>query len=479
MRLTEVLILVVDLLAITRALALLPPGVSSRWVEAVPLVAGVLVIPHLILEGYRWQMVPAYALTAGLCGVSLWRLAHLKPRPGAPGRARASLRSGLGALLIVVIALPPVFVPVPVTPDPGGPYAIGTLAFDWVDASRDEIYAPGPAPAGKREIMVQVWYPAFPAPGAQTGPWMDRLDVVGPAIATYLHLPPFLLDHAALVRTHSYPNAQVSNAQARYPVVIYSHGWNGFRTINTNQLEALASRGYVAVSIDHTYGALVTVFGDGRVALNNPKALPQGSPPAEYQQASETLEGVYAADLGFVLDQLKRLDIGEMDQRLAGRLDLERIGLFGHSTGGGAVVLACSRDPRCKAGLGMDAWVVPVPDAVIAGGLGQPFLFMRSEVWATDRNNARLDRLYSGLKLGGYRMTIRGTRHYDFVMLGMLTPLAPALGLKGPIEGYRGMQVITDYLVAFFDQTLKGRPSSLLDGPSRQYPEVVLERRVP
>jgi hypothetical protein len=62
-------------------------------------------------------------------------------------------------------------------------------------------------------------------------------------------------------------------------------------------------------------------------------------------------------------------------------------------------------------------------------------------------------------------------------MLPLLTPLAPMLGLKGPIEGYRGMQIITDYLTAFFDQALKGQPSPLLAGSSTSYPEVTFEKR--
>lgn len=207
--------------------------------------------------------------------------------------------------------------------------------------------------------------------------------------------------------------------------------------------------------------------------------MPRGAPEAEYKRATETLEGVYAADLRFVLDQLERLNAGELDRRLAGRLDLERVGLFGHSTGGGAVVIACGLDVRCKAGLGLDAWVEPVPDKIVSQGLSQPFLFMRSAAWTNTPNDARLGKLYAGLERGGYRLAIRGTKHYDFVMLPLLTPLAPVLGLKGPIEGYRGMQIITDYLTAFFDQTLNGKPSPLLAGPSPRYAEVIFEKRDP
>jgi hypothetical protein len=242
-------------------------------------------------------------------------------------------------------------------------------------------------------------------------------------------------------------------------------------------MESLASHGYIAVGIDHTYGALVTVFQDGRVALNNPAALPSNVSDDEAQRARETLEATYAADVRFVLDQLTLLNDGKLDNKFTGKFDFDRVGLFGHSTGGGAIVLACSLDVRCKAGLGMDAWVVPIPQRVVPNPLMQPFLFMRSEVWASKENDARLDELYGTLKSSGYRMTIRGTQHYGFTLLPLLTPLAPAFKLKGPLDGQRAMQIITDYMLAFFDKHLKNQTAPLLDGSSSAYPEVIFEKR--
>jgi hypothetical protein len=299
--------------------------------------------------------------------------------------------------------------------------------------------------------------------------------VAGPTIATYLKLPSFILDHATLVKTNAYSAAPLSNAETKYPVVIYSHGWNGFRNINTNQMESLASQGYIAVAIDHTYGAIVTVFSDGRVALNNPLALPSGAPDDVYQKASQVLEATYAADIRFVIDQLEKMNAGEIDPRFAGRLDLDRLGLFGHSTGGGAVVLACSQDVRCKAGLGQDAWVEPLPKSILPVAPPQPFLFIDSEQWSTGNNQNRLKEIYNGLPAGGYHAIILGTRHYDFTLMPLLTPLAPLLKLKGPLEGNRTLQIVTDYLIAFFDRELKGQSVQLLNGPSPDYPEVKFE----
>lgn len=469
------------LLFITLSLTLLEPQLSwptkPRWLRFTALLAVIVALLHLGLEGERWQMLPVYLLVALLVVLNINRMRSATSQPSTQPTQRTYFGLALQLLLVALLAIPSILFPVPRLPALNGPYQVGTVSYDFTDSTRPELYTADPNDS--REIMVQIWYPATPAPDAQTGPWMDRLDVVGPTIATYLNLPAFFLDHLALVRTNSYPEAPLATAEARYPVVIYSHGWNGFRTINTNQMEALASNGYIAVSIDHTYGAMVTVFSDGRVALNNPDALPSDAPAAVYQKASEILEATYAADVRFVMDQLEQLNQGELDGRFTGKFDLERIGLFGHSTGGGAIVLACSLDPRCKAGLGMDAWVVPLPQSVLPQSPAQPFMFMSSEVWGAEKNPPRLEEIYAGLPNTGYHLTIAGTRHYDFVMIPLLTPLAPALKLKGPLEGNRTLQIVTDYLIAFFDQQLKGQTRPLLNGPAPDYPEVQFESRQP
>ena len=442
---------------------------TLRWRPWLPFAALAVVLAQVVLEGERWQMVPLYAAVVLLAALNGIRLLRHSTRPAGGWRRWAGLLAG--AVVLVVASAPPVLFPVPRLPDPGGPSKIGTTTFQWTDTSRLEAYTP--APDDQRKLMVQVWYPALPAAGATTAPWMDRLDIVGPHIATYLHLPPFFLDHAGLVATNDYADAPPDPASGPYPVVIYSHGWNGFRAINLNQGEALASRGYIAVAVDHTYGAMVTAFADGQVALNNPDALPSNVPDDVYQKATEQLEATYAADLSFTLDQLALVNAGVIPGPLTGQLDLTRVGIYGHSTGGGATVVLCAADPRCKAALGMDPWVGPVPQPVIAAGLTQPFLAMMSQTWSTPANSALVDTLLAAGSGDSAKMTIAGTAHYDFTMLPLLTPLAPALGLKGPINGERGMQVITDYLVAFFDRYLKDTGAVDRTG----YPEVTYEVR--
>ena len=141
-----------------------------RWVHVLPLAAALLVIVHLILEGYRWQMVPVYVVIAIMARVG-GRLLR-KPAPGLQIGVSGRSKLGLLALIpVVLMALPPALVPVPRLPEPSGPFAVGTVAMYLVDEDRAEIY--GPEPGGPRELMVQVWYPAEPDPERRAGT-LDR-----------------------------------------------------------------------------------------------------------------------------------------------------------------------------------------------------------------------------------------------------------------------------------------------------------------
>jgi hypothetical protein len=98
---------------------------------------------------------------------------------------------------------------------------------------------------------------------------------------------------------------------------------------------------------------------------------------------------------------------------------------------------------------------------------------MFSETWSSDENWMRFDQLTSNDASPSIAVTIQGTAHYDFSDLPLLTPLAHALGLKGPLAGPRVLEILNVYSLAFFDATLKDRTSALLGEPDAGYPEVL------
>ena len=463
MRLFEILLMVV--MAATLIAELRRGFRGYRRADAAR-VTGLLAVAHIALEGYRWQLLPLYLLIGALFLPAAFQKRHgLAPRYWRKGLAIGGLVVlGLTAALALLL-------PVPRLPQPEGPYRVGTATYHWVDRSRAETY--GETPSGYRELMVQVWYPAAPHTGGAAERWLTAGVPMARAIAVYGRMPAFLLDQLALMRTHAYPEAPLAAADAPYPVVLSVHGWNGFRNINQDQLEALASRGYIVISADHTYGAMRTVFPDGRVAANNPQALRGQRGSAEFAATSQALVETYTADVRFLLDQLPQLNAVAP---FADALDLERIGLFGHSTGGGAVVAVCLSDARCKAVLGMDAWIEPVDATLLAAKLKQPALFLNSESWQSGPNRAQLERFYHNLDGEAYWADIAGSVHQDFTLAAIFSPLAQPLGIRGPIAGPRVLEINRAYLIAFFEATLNGLPAPLLENLAA-FPEVSFERR--
>ena len=92
---------------------------------------------------------------------------------------------------------------------------------------------------------------------------------------------------------------------------------------------------------------------------------------------------------------------------------------------------------------------------------------------------AALRSVYAGLPGDGYYVEIPKMFHVNFTDLPYWLPLAPQLGLTGPIDGQRGFDIVNAYSIAFFDKELKCQLAALLDGPAEHYPEVRFEARRP
>ena len=100
---------------------------------------------HLFLEQYRWQMFPAY--------VSIIMLIFLQKK---------SIHSIIKFLFFIWVGLSvslPAVIPIIKMPDLTGPYTIGSSIHHWVDESRMEWFT-DENPDDTRQIMVQFWYPA-------------------------------------------------------------------------------------------------------------------------------------------------------------------------------------------------------------------------------------------------------------------------------------------------------------------------------
>jgi hypothetical protein len=369
-------------------------------------------------------------------------------------------------------------VPVFRFPHPTGHHGIGTVTYHWVDANRPEAFTADPD--DRRELMVQLWYPATPDPAAPRAPYVRDADALAPALTPLQELTP---QHLNDVTTNAIEAAPVADDQPSYPVLLFLEGIEfAYRQQNTFQVEELVSHGYVVAAIDQPYVAATVVFPDQRQAAYDPRWDP---PHSAFMNAHIPY---LAQDATFTLDQLTVLDRADPNGILTGRLDLQRAGLFGMSMGAVVGGEACRLEPRLRAGLLMDAMM---PAEVVRDGLRQPIM------WITrDADTMRLERrrtggwaepvihetlttmraVYERLPGDGYYVQVPGVFHADMTDVPLL---ASRVGLSGPVGVQRAHQIVNAYSLAFFDRHLKGRPAALLDGPAEQYPEVRFETRRP
>jgi len=431
----------------------------------IPVILGLATLAQVTLEGFRWQLWPL------MIAITLLVLLALTKKEGQGKK----LLAGLAALLVLISIAGAVIFPVPDPYPITGPYQVGTREIHLIDPSRNEIY--GTDPAAPREFMAQIWYPAKPSSANQQAQWMPAIQFAGPAIADKLDLPAFTLGHLKYVLANAYLEAEPIKDGSTFPVLIFSHGWEGFKEQNIHQVEELASHGYVVIGISHTYGSVLTVFPDGRQFPTNQNALPDGVSDEAYDLASNLVIQQWAGDIIWTLDELESMDHESGDWFLSGIVDLGRVGVFGHSTGGGAAVEFCLVDERCQAILGMDVWAEPAEPKILELHLTQPALIMHSEGWYSpnepDRNYELIGTLAERAESDVDEIALIGTRHYDFSSLPLLTPLASQLGLKGPIPGTLGLEIINAETVAFFDKYLKGDKSINLEEISNRYPEAL------
>lgn len=240
------------------------------------------------------------------------------------------------------------------------------------------------------------------------------------------------------------------------------------------------------VAIDHPGAAREVVFPDGRRAPHIPSLI---DIPRFFSEPrfGEEIFNYLAGDISFALDRTVDLDAHDPDHVLTGRLDTEKVGMFGVSLGGLVAAEACRQDPRISACLIEDVFV---PGDVIAAGIDQPTMWlsrdadsMRAEGWSeeqVDIHQASMRAAFEAARTDGYIVHIPGMFHLNYTdfLLTIASPLAQALGLTGSIDWRRGHAALNAYTVAFFDRYLKDETPQLLDGPSHRFPEVEMEARL-
>lgn len=411
----------------------------------------ITVLVHLMVEGYRWQMIPAY-LSFGFI--------YLRIKIGVLSITN-KIHKITWLLWTLLAIIQPYIVPVIELPDPDGPHFIGSRAFHWIDSSRTEWFTPE-SDSDFRELVVQVWYPASSEDGDPL-PYLNDLDKRKEEIAGAGDMPSFLVGHIDLTKTHSYENAPV--LYGTHPVLFLSHGITGYRQLHTSLIENLASNGYIVIAPDHTYDCNLTVFPNGKIA--DYRSDITGHPDSVRIRRQQLNTRV--ADIRFIMDKI--LSTPDLEHHI----DTGKMGVLGHSYGGATAIQTAFEDPRIKAALTLDSWMNPLPDHIIETGIQQPFLYIGRPHWNDSEypnSPTRLTNFRKNLVRDSHHYILEGSLHLDFCDAPLFSPLSDLFLETGNIPAKKAVFLVNTTVKSFFDKYLINAPN---DFPNNLdiYPELL------
>ncbi|GII86576.1 esterase [Sphaerisporangium siamense] len=365
-----------------------------------------------------------------------------------------------------------------VLPAPSVRRSIGTVALRLVDRSRrDPLVTSRPY----RELMVSLWYPAaHPSARFPLAPHMAPRAAADWDVhsAPGLEIPPGTVNWAA-TRTHARLGAPVDRRAGALPVVLFASGDGGPRSLGTVLVEELAARGYLVVTVDHTFEADQVEFPGGRVERAAP--LPGKLTPKAIDKLLRKHARVRLADMRFVLDRLADLgrgrgpDASPLPAGLTGAPDLSRVGMVGQSLGGSVAAQLAHDDRRVDAAVNLDgSYVGPVART----GVSKPFLALAAGAH-TRRSDPTWRSFWTASRGWKRELRFAGAGHGSFTDLQVILPqLAaksgkiPSGDLIGTIAPARSVAAQRAYVTAFFELHLKGRSTPLFTGPTPRHPDV-------
>lgn len=351
-------------------------------------------------------------------------------------------------------------------PKPIGSYTVGRTQMDFKHIASDN---------SERELTAFIFYPSDGNEGKPTAQYaFSEFHSLRDELLGNIGSPTGEQLFNSNMKTWSYDDLALSEKEAQYPVLFYSHGAGAYPEQGTLYAQDLASAGYIVVSVGHAESGMFKLK-DGRVASMSerfmedlaaygiefaglitpmmPQIAIEKLPEEEAMETSRTLTAApkaeifskYAVlqseDVRYVADQLYKMNAGDMESLFKGRLQLEiGLGMFGHSFGGTTAAIVNRDDERFVGAVNLDGNLLGALDS----DLKKPYLQLGT-VLAYNTNAFLLE---SNSEQTFFAIIDQVT-HGDFSdSLFAFTNEAS----RGTRDAMEQRNIITSYTKAFFDK---------------------------
>ncbi|KAI1759921.1 hypothetical protein GGR53DRAFT_526766 [Hypoxylon sp. FL1150] len=329
-------------------------------------------------------------------------------------------------------------------PRPSGPYhvSVSTHTIEHYNPN-DPLAGIGTEPAGEPQPYLNPETAAF-----FESSWNYTAGVLASITSSLQHNAPFLKGPVG---------------ESPYPTILFGPGGVGPPVEGSTILLAeLASCGYTVIGLDHPFE---------QPFLQYPNGTGVYGVDVDYSD-SPLIEEIYETRL---VDNTAFLNnFTEFVQKLDAPINTTHIGALGCSLGGAAALGSMYDYDSLVSGLNFDGSLYAMENSSFADEkepvlmLGNQYYHTGGEVTDITWNN------FLAHQTGYVReLSVNGTTHHDFCDDTFWKMIEPGRDqLAGPIDGYRQIDISNTYVKAFFDFTLLGQNSPLLDGPSPDWPEV-------
>ncbi|KAI4859856.1 hypothetical protein F4820DRAFT_438591 [Hypoxylon rubiginosum] len=342
-------------------------------------------------------------------------------------------------------------------PPPTGPYQVGVRKYTIEHYNDHDAVAPNNVSTA---FLATVFYPTTQIPKGELKPYLN------PETATYYeeHWNYTSGTLASITSTVQWDAPFLETDGSSYPTILFGPGGGGTPVEgSTILLSELASYGYAVIGLDHPFEQPFIRFPNGTGVV--------GLLDDESWITAEQIYDTRLEDNAVFLD----LHLSKLVRELKLPFGTTHLGAFGYSIGGAAALGSAQDSSRLVSGLNLDGTFVGKPalngsaadlrkPAFLVGSAGHMPVEGGDPTWISF---PRWQTAYQRFIL------INGTTHLDLCDNTFWKTLESDLDhFAGPIDGLEMVKVLNAYVKAFFDLTLLGRNSPILDGPSPEFPEV-------